>query len=104
MRSRPQFRLLALFGLTAIVAAWCMLAQQRPIVVVEGLFVILVTSAVVACRRFKPWIFVIDPTLGLGWGLLLHEVGWLSGQPPSAGILLGFAAGFVVMVVRVSKH
>ncbi|HVW38863.1 MAG TPA: hypothetical protein VHB99_16220, partial [Pirellulales bacterium] len=103
MRSRPQFRLLALFGLTATVAIWCMLVQRRPAVVGEGLFVILATFVVVACRRFKPWIFVIDPTLGLGWGLLLDEVGWLPSEPP-AGVLLGLAAGFVMMVVRVSIY
>lgn len=104
MRSRPQFRLFALFGLTAILAAWCMLAQRRPMVVIEGLFVISATFVVVTCRRFKPSILAIDPTLGLGWGLLLDEVGWLSAEPPPAGVLLGLAAGFVVMVVRVSMH
>lgn len=96
--------MLALFGLTAIVAAWCMLAQRRPLVVGEGLFVILATFVVVSCRRFKPWIFIIDPTLGLGWGLLLDEVGWLPEQPPAPGILLGLALGFIVMVVRVLMH
>lgn len=104
MTSRPQFCLLAVFGLMAIIAAWCMLAQRRPIMAGEGLFVISATFIVVTCRRFKPWILIIDPTLGLGWGLLLDEVGWLPKLQPLAGVLLGGAAGFVVMVVRVSMH